>query len=110
MAIEQRERSEFATKEEMQTTIDLLRVRGDTAIEILESVLAQLKPTLVTLEDAMSKLLQFDASIGIGTDDRRANAIIHARRMLGEKSKGMNDQEVLNALGGLNGDNRSNPK
>ena len=96
------DRSPNATKDEMQITIDLLRARGDSAIEILDGVIVEVESLLSNMKGLKAQLQSVDDSLGIKPVHRKENAILMARRMLGEQAEGKSDQEVLLMIGADN--------
>lgn len=93
------DRSPNATKEQMQITIDLLRARGDSAIEIIESFKGKVEFLLNELTALHTQLRQVDDQLGIQPKDRKDNAILTARRMLGKQGEGKSDEEILKMIG-----------
>ncbi len=93
------ERSARATKEEMQQAIDILRARGDSAIETLHALRASLSSDLARLDIYLAKLEAVDAQLKITGEARRDNAVITARRLLGALAEGKSDDEVLKMIG-----------
>ena len=96
------DRSPNATKDEMQITIDLLRARGDSAIEILDGVIIEVESLLSNMKGLKQQLQQVDDSLGIKPVHRKENAILMARRMLGQQAEGKTDEEVLRMIGADN--------
>ena len=76
------DRSPNATKEEMQITIDLLRGRGDAAIEMLDTLIASSEEQNRKIRAYRAKLAEVDERLGIQPQDRKDNAVLIARRML----------------------------
>lgn len=93
------DRSANATKEEMQQAIDILRARGDSAIETLHALRASMATDLARLDLYLAKLDAVDAQLKITSDDRKNNAVITARRILGDLATGKSDDEVLRMIG-----------
>ena len=96
------DRSPNATKDEMQITIDLLRARGDSAIEIIDGVVIEVESLLTKLKGLKQQIQNVDESLGIHPTHRKENAILMARRMLGEQAEGKSDEEVLRMIGAGN--------
>ena len=96
------DRSPNATKDEMQITIDLLRARGDSAIEILDGVITEVESLLTKVKGLKHQLQDVDDRLGIKPVHRKENAILMARRMLGEQAEGKSDEEVLRMIGAGN--------
>lgn len=96
------DRSPNATKDEMQITIDLLRARGDSAIEILDGVIKEVEILLTQVQELKQQLKNVDDSLGIKPAHRKENAILMARRMLGAQAEGKSDEELLRMIGANN--------
>lgn len=96
------DRSPNATKEEMQQAIDILRARGDSAIEYLYVLRDTLRGQVTHLDAYMTKLEEVDKALNIDAKARRDNAITTARRLLGKIGEGKSDEEVLKMVGRIN--------
>lgn len=97
------DRSPNATKEEMQITIDLLRGRGDAAIEMLDTLIASSEEQNRKIRAYRAKLAEVDERLGIQPQDRKDNAVLIARRMLGKLGEGKSDEEIIAMIGAKNG-------
>lgn len=96
------DRSPNATKEEMQEAIDILRARGDSAVECLYALRDVMHKNLKALDAHLAKMEEVDRALKISKDDRKNNAVITARRMLGTRGVGKTDEEVLKMVGAHN--------
>ena len=97
------DRSPNATKDEMQLTIDLLRARGDSAIEMLDALIEEVESLLLRTRVYREKLREVDDRLGITPQQRKNNAVVLGRRLLGKLAEGKTDEEVLKLMGGMNG-------
>ncbi len=97
------DRSPNATKEEMQITIDLLRARGDSSIEMLDALIEEVESLLLRTRVYRDKLREVDDRLGITPQQRKNNAVVLGRRLLGKLAEGKTDEEVLKLMGGMNG-------
>ena len=64
-------RSPNATKDEMQIAIDLLRARGDSCMEIIETTTLKVENLLSELNTLRAKLREVDDQLGIQPQHRR---------------------------------------
>ena len=97
------DRSPNATKEEMQITIDLLRARGDSSIEMLDALIEEVESLLLRTRVYRDKLREVDDRLGITPQQRKNNAVVLGRRLLGKLAEGKTDEAVLKLMGGMNG-------
>ena len=95
-------RSPNATKDEMQIAIDLLRARGDSCMEIIETTTLKVENLLSELNTLRAKLREVDDQLGIQPQHRKENAVLMARRLIGDAAKDKSDEEVLKMIGAYN--------
>lgn len=89
------DRSPNATREQLQATIDLLRARGDAALDFIEAQILFHLNHVQKMHMMRLKLLEIDNQMGITTKDRATNYLIQMRELIGDAANGMTDDQVI---------------